>query len=236
MIFDIHSHLLPGVDDGSPSMEASMQLVREQIEDGVTEMILTPHYRLDWFCEPKERIREVYAEFLTALEKEGIQMRTHLGGEAHDDPRMTEHVLNGDVLTLAGTNYFLLELDWRWHNEGIVDTVREYVRAGFIPIIVHYERFLYKSMEEVLALREAGALFQINAYSLLASESEANRDFALEMLDRGLVGFIATDYHLDKYRKTKEAYALIGERYGTEKRDELFYTRAKALFGADGAL
>lgn len=231
MIFDIHSHLLPGIDDGSPDMQASMQLVREQIEDGVTEMILTPHYRLDWFHEPKERVREVYDAFCAAMKAEGLEMRTHLGQEAHDDPRMLQHVTDGRVLTLSGTQYFLLELDWAKHNASIVETVKEYVRAGFIPIIVHYERFLYKTMEEVYALRDAGAIFQINAYSLLAAESEENRDFALRMLDEGLVEFIATDYHLGKFRKTTEAYALIGERYGEAVRDALFYGNAKRLFG-----
>lgn len=233
MIFDIHSHLLPGVDDGSPDMKASMQLVREQIEDGVTEMILTPHYRLDWFCEPKERILAVYGEFLDALEKENLHIRTHLGGEAHDDPRMLQHVTEGRVLTLCGTNCFLLELDWGRHNEQIVPTVEAYIREGFLPIIVHYERFLYKTMEEVRNLRNAGALFQINAYSLLAAESEENRSFALNMLDENLVDYIATDYHLNKFRKTKEAYVLIGERYGEKARNALFYDNAKARFGAD---
>lgn len=233
MIFDIHSHLLPGVDDGSPSMEDSMQLVRDQIEDGVTEMILTPHYRLDWIYQPKERILEVYEEFRDALKSEGLIMRTHIGEEAHDDPRMLEHVTSGKVLTLSGTEYFLLELDWFRHNEGIVDTVKAYVASGFIPVIVHYERFRYKTMDEVLALREAGALFQVNAYSLLAAESEVHRDFALQMLDADLVEFIATDYHLDKFRTTKEAYALVGERYGAQKRDDLFYNNAKRMFGSD---
>lgn len=231
MIFDIHSHLLPGVDDGSTSMEDSMQLVREQIEDGITEMILTPHYRLDWFHEPKEKILEVYGEFLRAMEKEGLSMITHIGHEAHDDPKMIDSVLAGDVFTLSGTKYFLLELDWRHHNEDIVSTVREYVKNGFIPIMVHYERFRYRTMEEARALRNEGALFQVNCYSLLAAESEAARDFAFELLDNDMVDFIATDYHVGKFRKTKEAYALIGERYGEKKRDDLFYNNAKALFG-----
>lgn len=231
MIFDIHSHILPAVDDGSTSVEDSLQLVREEIEDGVTEIIFTPHYRLDWFCEPKERILEAYGEFREALDREGLRIRTHVGQEAHDDPRMIKEVSEGRVLTLSGTNYFLLELDWRRYNENIVSDVREYIRSGFIPVMVHYERFLYKSMDEVLALREEGALFQINTYSLLASESEDNRDFALKMLDCGLAEFIATDNHVGKFRKTVEAYDLVGERYGNEVRDRLFYTNAKALFG-----
>lgn len=233
MIFDIHSHLLPWLDDGSTSMEDSVQLVRDQIEDGITEMILTPHYRLDWFHYPKERVAEVYGEFTEAIRKEGLEMITHLGMEAHDDPKMPEHVINGDVLTLCGTEYFLLEMDWRVHNLNIVNDVNTYMKAGFRPIIVHYERFRYKNVEEVTALREAGALFQINGYSLLACESEENRDFAFGMLDNGIVDFVATDYHVGKFRKTKEAYALIGERYGEAVRDDLFYNRAKALFGTD---
>lgn len=231
MIFDIHSHLLPGVDDGSPSMADSLLLVKEQIEDGVTEMILTPHYRLDWFCEPKEHILEVYEEFCDALREEGLQMITHIGEEAHDAPDMYEHVTEGKALTLAGTKYFLLELAWGQHNENIVSEVKDYVKAGFTPIIVHYERFPYKTLEEVKALRREGALFQINAYSLLGAESIENRDFALSMLDNDLADFIATDYHLGKPRKTKEAYALVGERYGEEMRDKLFYNNAKKLFG-----
>lgn len=229
MIFDIHSHLLPGVDDGSPSMEDSLQLVREQIEDGVTEMILTPHYRLDWYCEPKEHILEVYEEFCRALDREGLSIITHLGEEAHDDPEMLQHVVDGRCLTLAGTKYFLLELSWGSHNEAIVDVVKEYVNAGFVPIIVHYERFPYKTTEEIKALRKEGALFQVNAYSLLAAESEENRDFALKMLDEDLVDFIATDYHKGKPRKTVEAYDLIGKLYGEEKRNRLFYENAKSL-------
>lgn len=236
MIFDIHSHLLPGVDDGSPSMKDSMRLVREQIEDGVTEMILTPHYRLDWFHEPKERIISVYHEFCKALDAEGIQMPTHLGHEAHDAEGMLKEVTEGRVLTLSGTRYFLLELSWGKHNEKIVNDVKDYVASGYIPIIVHYERFSYKTAEEVLALRNAGALFQVNAYSLLAAESILNRDFTLWMLDEGLADFIATDYHLGKYRKTKEAYQLIGERYGNEKRDQFFYRRAKEMFGSDSQI
>lgn len=232
MIFDIHSHLLPGIDDGSPNMEVSMQLVRDQIEDGVTEMILTPHYRLDWYHERKERIRTVYEEFLDALDREGLQIRTYLAQEAHDDPRMLQEFARGNVLTLPGTNCFLLELDWKTHNEQILDTVQAYLGLGFKPIIVHYERFLYKTISEVRSLRDAGALFQINTYSLFGVESAENRDFALEMLDEGLVDFVATDYHFQKFRKTKEAYQLIGERYGAKARDYLFYDNAKLMFGS----
>ena len=231
MIYDIHSHLLPWVDDGSPSMEDSVQLVRDQIEDGITKIIFTPHYRLDWFHESKERLTVVYGEMLEALDKEGISIPTSLAMEAHDDPQMLREVVEGRVLTLSDNGHFLLELDWRNHNENIVNDVEEYIRNGFTPVIVHYERFLYKSMDEVLGMRDAGALFQVNAYSLLAAESENNRDFAMRMINDGVADFIATDYHLGKFRKTVEAYSLVAERFGEAKRDALFRDNAEKLFG-----
>ena len=231
MIFDIHSHLLPDIDDGSPDMAHSVQLVREQMEDGVTEMILTPHYHLGLWHEPKDKVLDVYEKFCQALKDADLNVKIHLGHEAHDCPEMFGQLLDGKFNTLAGTKYFLLELDWRLHNTDAAGTVKEYVNAGYTPIIVHYERFFYKSIEELMSMREQGALFQINAYSLLGCESEEFRDFALRMLDEGLVDFVASDYHFKKPRKLKEAYELVGIRYGEETRDRLFYGNAKQLFG-----
>ncbi len=228
-IIDIHSHLLPEVDDGSPSMERSLQILQDEIREGVTDIICTPHYRLDWFHTEYEKIKEVFDAFSAETKKMSLPVNLYLGQELHIHEDMLSHLQNGKATTLNKSKYVLLELDWQSRPENLAEIVKSYVDNGYFPIIVHYERFTYKNINEVKLLRDLGALFQINAYSLFAVESEQNKEFAFEMLDREYVDFIASDYHARKQLKIAEAVELIENRYGKETTDKLFYTNAKKI-------
>ena len=229
-IFDIHAHILPAVDDGSPDMETSIRLLKEEVSEGVTDIILTPHYRLDMFLTPATTVQKVFNEFSEEVNKNDIKVNLYLGQELHYAPQMLSLINEKKALTLNNTNYILLEFSWHIKPENPVEIIKEYIDNGIIPIVVHYERFPYKTIDDVIKMKKAGALFQVNAYSLMGVEREERMFFAEDMLKNNLIDFVSADYHKGKRLELTNAYNKVVDLAGEETADKLFYQNAKEIF------
>ncbi len=232
---DIHSHVLPFVDDGSKSMEESLLMVKTAYDEGITDIIFTPHYRLDMFLTTWQEDLKVFNDFTAKIKNNGIPINCYLGQELHNAPEMLGQLKDGKAISLNGTKYVLLEFSWH-QNGDYVFVVKEYINAGYQPIVVHYERFPYSTVDGYKQLKKAGALFQINAYSLFGWESERNKDLAFKMLDDGCVDFVASDMHggykfNDRNFYIRDGYELIKEKYGDEVADNLFINNALKILG-----
>ncbi len=229
-IFDIHSHILPNVDDGSPDISTSLALIKDEVREGVTDIILTPHYRLDMFLTPATTVQKVFNEFESEVAKNGIKVNLYLGQELHYAKEMLPLIKEKKALTLNGTNYILLEFSWHIKPENPVKIIKEYIDNGIIPIVVHYERFPYKAIEDVAMMKKVGALFQVNAYSIMGVEKEERMLFAEDMLKRGLIDFIAGDYHKGKRLELVNAYDKVVALTDEKTADKLFYLNAEKIF------
>ena len=229
-IIDIHTHVLPLVDDGSDSMERTISMLQVLKNEGVTDIFCTPHYRLDMFLTPAEEDLRVFNEVKSEVEKLGLDINLYLGQELHNAPEMLPLVKQGKAITIADSKYILLEFSW--HNEGdFVSVVKEYVDSGYIPIVAHFERFNYYSLEMAKNLRNAGDKFQVNAFSFFGVEKVERQQNVFEMFENGLVDYIASDLHHWKKPYIKDCYALICEKYGKDKADKVFYQNALDIIG-----
>ena len=230
-MIDIHNHSLFGVDDGSKSLEESAELLKEAYLQGVDTIILTPHYRHGIFPYPLDRIHENYEQLVVKAKEIGI--RLFLGCEYHVDSYIVEHLQSGRCFSLAQGSYVLTEYEYETESEHILFQTKDLILHGYTPIIAHPER--YRCFQEspffCEELRNAGAMIQINAGSVLGESGRVEKSFCKKLLKNGWVDFIASDTHNRKSRSNYMAkcYQYIVKKYGQEYAHLLFEANARSI-------
>jgi len=211
-MFDIHTHIIPYVDDGSSSLEESINMIKHEIDIGVTDIICTPHHIFHRYETTVEVIKERFNFLKEEVEKLNLPIKLYLGQEICYTHR--EDILGmlkaGKLLTLNNTNRVLLEFSFTREPEDILDIIYNFNINGYEVIIAHVERYEWMTLDKVVALRNEGALIQINSNSVLGLTSWAEKRFVKKLLKHNLVDFVASDTHsfrpstLDKsYKKIK---------------------------------
>ncbi|RIE08082.1 MULTISPECIES: tyrosine-protein phosphatase [Candidatus Cryosericum] len=207
---DIHCHILPGLDDGSPDMATSIAMARLAVAAGIGTMIGTPH----WIADEHETDPEVVRQAATALQAElnarAIPLTILPGNEAFICPDLPDRVKAGDVLTLAdrGT-HLLLELPYEDLATYVDDVVFRLQVMGIIPVLAHVERYAYVRSDWHVLDRwvQHGCLAQVNASSLDRGRGD---DLAQDLMDRGLVACTATDAHDAAHRAPRSIWNKWG--------------------------
>lgn len=192
-MIDLHSHILPELDDGAQSLRDSLAMARVAVESGVTTMVATPH------CA-EERVREVYMTWKLlreALRENEIPLRLFLGMEIFGTPDTAQMLLEGKLITLNGSRYPLIEFPFRSGGEEETRVLRSVRRAGFRPVVAHPERYacIQRNPELINMWCRMGCLFQINRGSLLGRFGLHAQETAWELVDRGFATVIASDAH-----------------------------------------
>lgn len=195
-MIDIHSHILWGVDDGADSASTSQTLLSQYVEQGVDCVICTPHQNR--ILHRTEILRCEFAKF--AKEASDFPVRLYLGAEILYYPGMVNDLAKGELLTLGGSEYVLVEFPVYQDAEGIYDAIYELSIAKYVPIIAHIERYYNLNKKDYFAVKEEGALVQINA-DVFNYKSTAK--IAKYLLKNGLVDFIASDCHDANHRNVK---------------------------------
>ena len=233
-MIDMHNHSLYDVDDGSDSLEETIAMTEEAKRQGVTDIIMTPHYRHGMFPYEKEKMEE---HFLIARDHaDEIGVNLYLGCEYHVDSDMIPNLGSGRVHTLGDTDYMLLEYSHLTEEQTIRNTVRETLLAGYIPIVVHVERcgaFLRnRDLAGDLGRRER--LIQTNADNVLGLEGREGKKFAKELIKAGQVDFIASDAHGVENRAShmEKAYRYVSKKFGQETAELLFERNADRILDA----
>lgn len=191
-MIDIHSHLLPGVDDGSRTLEQSVEVLTRFAREGVREVVCTPHLKASRAKQaPIARFREKFAELRAAAPAE---VTLHLGWEIMlDEPAVD---LSAAGLALGSSNAVLVE----WSRHGLPpnhqDELFRIRMAGRVPVIAHVERYPGITPEVVAGWRRGGAVIQMDAAAPLMGYEK--RDLALSLLEHGLIDLFAADNHGDQ--------------------------------------
>jgi len=203
-MIDTHSHILPGLDDGPPDWEQALAMARAAVDDGISEMVCTPHWVPGKYENSREAILQRFAEFEAQLAAARIPLKIHPGAELRIDTSIPARLKSGELLTLGnGSGYVLLELP----EETLPDNLREFFWnlqiAGFRPILSHVERnpVLREHPRRLVNWVESGILTQVTAASLLEEFSTEIRDFALMLVEHRLVHMLVTDTHSLRMRK-----------------------------------
>ena len=196
-MIDIHSHLLPNLDDGSSTVGQSVAVLNQFAKSGVTAVVLTPHVSsrelVDDPDDPVER-RQVALEGLQAAAPQIPEL--HLGFEIMLDQLDVGDVLSDPRFSLAGSRYRLVEFPLGVTHQFAVDGLKELVRRNLVPVVAHVERYPVCTPSVATAWRHSGAKLQVNSLSLTGNSVMARK--ARRLISAGLVDVVAGDNHGDE--------------------------------------
>ena len=196
-MIDIHTHVIPNVDDGSPDLETSLAMIRHEIDIGVTEIICTPHHIYHRYEKTVEEITKQFLLLKEAVEKENLPIKLYLGQEicySHREDQI-KMLKEGKLLTLNNTNRILLEFSFTREPEDLLDVLYNFSIHGYEVIIAHIERYEWMTYDKVLSIRNEGAKIQINSNSYLGLTSWKEKRFVKKLLKKDLVDYVASDTH-----------------------------------------
>jgi protein-tyrosine phosphatase len=215
MIVDIHSHIIPGIDDGSKSMEMTLEMLKNAEEEGTTEIIATPHYLLEYgeatIIDVKNHVKKIN----DILEHEKINVKIYSGQEVYFTEKIIDDYMEGNIGSLNDSRYMLIEFPMDKFDNNIFDILYELQVRDVVPIIAHPER--YKPFKEKPSLINdfinEGYLFQVNAGSIEGKFGESVRKTADLFLKNHIYNFIGSDAHNIKNRNTgiKNAIDLLDD-------------------------
>jgi len=201
LVADMHSHLLPGLDDGAETVEHSIGLLRALREMGYRKLVMTPHIMGDFYKNTPEGIRTALAQMQTAAQEAGLgDVSLGCAAEYYLDEFLGQKLANGtEMLTFGGEKrYLLFETSYMNEPLNLYETVFEMKSQGYRPVLAHPERYtyFYGRFEEVEKLRrDHGVLLQLNLNSLAGYYSPMAKRVAEQLIDGGLVDFVGTDAH-----------------------------------------
>lgn len=207
---DIHTHILPNVDDGSKSLEISLKLLENEIKNGVTDVFLTPHQNA--MNLSKDMLKESFLSFKNNINN--LNINIYLGSEIYYYDKLLTDIKEGKILTMNNTNYILVEFSTRF-DENVVDKLYDLVVSGYIPIVAHIERYPYLGLKDYEKIHKLGAKIQVNTKTFNEKFFKKNLKY---LLNNNFIDFIGTDCHdlekrnvsyelenvLKKYPKFKE--------------------------------
>lgn len=219
-VIDIHSHILPGVDDGAKTEQDSLAMAKLAVKEGITTIIATPHHRNRAFDNYKQEI-ETSVSILNDLYKENnIPLTVVPGQEVRIYGEIIEDYENGEIQTLSDSKYVLVEFPFGEVPQYTERLFYDMQISGLIPVIAHPERNkeLIEDHGRMYELIRNGALAQLTAGSLHGEYGKEIEQFSYELLDANLIHFIASDAHNTTTRGfgLKQAYEKIKNKYGVE--------------------
>jgi protein-tyrosine phosphatase len=210
---DIHSHLLPGLDDGAQSMVDSLELLQHFEALGYQKVYTTPHIMSDFYRNTPEGIRKKLEELRKAAKEEHIQVEIGAAAEYYLDEVFYEQLDRPEELLTFGDNYILFETGFINQPAILLEALFKIQSQGFKPVFAHPERYAYLQGNYRMAaeLAERGALLQINLNSLVGYYSPMAKKTAEKLIDDGLVSFVGSDMHNSKHMDA--LYDAVNTKY-----------------------
>lgn len=198
-MIDIHSHILPGLDDGARNYKEAMEMAEVAVAGGVTAMVATVHSNQSGRYENYNsfRLHREYSRFKAVLEKEKLPLSLLLGMEIMVSDNLVELIEQRKVISLNHSDYYLIEFPFDTHGDDMTAVLKKVRKIGKVPVVAHPERY-YAVMEQpnlVYEWRRSGCIIQINKSSVFRMFGRRAAKTAERLLDHGLVNCIAGDAH-----------------------------------------
>lgn len=204
---DIHCHVVPGIDDGSPDVETSISLIEQMAKWGLRRIIASPHITYTTFENTPETIADAFAELKAAADARNLGVELSYSAENRVDDLFIKNFEGGSLLTLPG-NRVLVENSYMQEPWNLDQLLFDLQVKGFLPILVHPERYTYyfgkKGRYE--AIHDAGTAFQVNVLSLAGYYGKAEKKTAEQLIEKGLVDYLGTDIHRQSHIDAINAY------------------------------
>ncbi|GAB3320380.1 capsular polysaccharide biosynthesis protein [Larkinella ripae] len=193
---DIHSHLIPGIDDGVADTETALACLRAFEELGYKKVITTPHVLRDYYPNSSDTIRRGLNELRQAMAETDLTIQVEAAAEYLIDDHFMTLLQNNDLLTF-GPNYVLVELSFANAPLNLDDIIFQIQTKGYQPILAHPERYAYlkDQTDRLRKLKEKGCLLQLNLFSLIGQYGGRAQQQARELLSESLIDFVGSDLH-----------------------------------------
>ena len=219
-MIDLHSHILPGLDDGSPNVDESVSMAKIAVADGITLMVCTPHVVKGIYDNDTPLILSSIRSLQRILSDRGIALELALGADVHVAPDLPVTVGTDFIPTLNGSRYFLLEPTHHVLPPKLEELATRMMNIGIVPIITHPERLSWITQHYgvIERLNAIGCLMQITAGSVTGAFGKTVRYYAERLLDEGRVDILATDAHNTSSRPPvlSKARDMVARRLGNQ--------------------
>jgi protein-tyrosine phosphatase len=194
---DMHSHLIPGIDDGSPDLETSIQLILELKNMGYQKLITTPHTMLGLYNNNSKIIKEGLKKVKNELKKRKISIELEAASEYFIDPHFEELIEKDDVLSFGKEKYVLVEMSFVAASMNYENIIFELKTKGYTPILAHPERYTYwhNKPEKIEHIVDMGCLLQVNLLSLCGYYGRDTQKVATKLVKDNRSSFLGTDVH-----------------------------------------
>lgn len=210
-MIDIHSHILPGLDDGAKTMEETLKMLQIAREKGITDMVATPHIYPEFYFPEISKIFETFEEVKSKFK----EINLYLGTDLHLSPETLKYLKEGRALTINNGNYVLIEPPEFFGEREILEMLFRLRGEGYYPIITHPERYqIFREKKDLLyKLVEQGNLLQLTSASITGYFDETVQNFSKELVNSHLVHLVASDAHSPRRRIPflKDAYDKISD-------------------------
>lgn len=224
-MIDIHTHILPNIDDGARNIEETFNLIKEAQEAGFEKVVLTSHY-MEGYYETDSKEREVWLNAIYQnLGAKNINVELYLGNEIY----MSENIINlledGKASTINETSYVLFELPLNVEPLNLYDIIYQMQQFKIVPILAHPERYEFIKSDPILIydLIKKGVLMQANYGSIIGQYGEKTKMMVTKLLENNMIHMLGSDVHRPKtiYSKIPECLERIEHIIGKEKLDKL---------------
>jgi protein-tyrosine phosphatase len=198
---DMHSHFIPGIDDGCKTIDESLLLIRSMKKLGFRKLITTPHIMSDYFRNTNAIITDGLIRLREKLVAEQIHIELEAAAEYYLDDSFLKLLNAGDLLTFGKEKYLLLEVSYINYPENFNTIVFDVIVKGYIPVLAHPERYPFWSVkfDEYKKLKEMGVLFQLNITSLSGYYGPDIKRTAEKLAVNNMIDFLGTDAHHEKH-------------------------------------
>ncbi len=194
---DMHSHLLPGIDDGSPDLDTSLQLIRGLKNLGFSKLITTPHIFSDMYPNTRQGILEKLALVQQAVAAENLDIEIQAAAEYFLDEHVEQLLAKNEPLLTISGKMVLVEFSMAYPPHSLKNILFEMQMQGYQPIIAHPERYIYLEREKPFydELKDLGCLFQLNILSLSGHYGKSSLELAQYLIKKGYYDLAGTDLH-----------------------------------------
>ena len=232
---DIHAHIVPGVDDGSKSNRESVEMLKQAYAEGITTVIATPHYSKGFQDYETEDIKK-YCKALEKHAKKHIcpEFQVFAGQEIFYSERSLEMIQNGEVISLAGSNYILLEFAPEITYTLLFQALREIAMTPYYPVLAHVERYsCLREQDRIEEIRALGVMLQMNYSHVGGKWFDADTKWCRQMLKQGYVDILSTDMHnsTDRGPRMEAAVKWMKKRLDETYLDRIMRINAQEILG-----
>lgn len=216
---DMHSHILPGIDDGSKDVRSSVAFIKGLSELGIEKFICTPHIFTEVYPNNKETIFPALEQLRAALQTEKIDVQVEAAAEYMMDLDFLELLKNDNILPLHG-RHVLVEMSYQVETRNVEQFIFDLNIKGYQPVLAHPERYIYyhNNFDKYRKMKDHGCIFQVNLLSLAGYYGKSVKQVALALLKERMIDIVGTDLHhmkhlefVTKFVRSGAAGKLLGD-------------------------